>query len=91
MLVRRFALVLSCTRLGAARDDLFLTEDLSIQCWVSSMHQMYILLLGVPLFLLYIVGIIYGAWYLLSHPNNYKHVLRIIQAVPFLPPSPPIS
>ena len=30
-LVRRFALVLSCVRLGQGEDDLFLSEDLSVR------------------------------------------------------------
>ena len=43
-------------RLGGREDDLYLTEDLSVQCWKST-HAQYIVFLALPLCVLYVVGV----------------------------------
>jgi len=55
-LVRQASLVFSCVRLGAGPADVYLTEDLTLQCWTSA-HWVYIFFLGLPMLLLYIVGL----------------------------------
>lgn len=55
-LVNRFALVFSCVQMGKHLDQLYLSEDLSLQCW-STEHVTLILALGLPMFVLYVIGV----------------------------------
>ena len=51
-LVERFALILSCVKMGAESDDWYLKEDLSIQCFDTT-HFLYIIFLGLPYLVVY--------------------------------------
>ena len=75
-LVQQFALLFSCTRLGSADDNLFLTENLSVQC-SSTQHFAMLLSLGLPLFLLYVIGIPVGLYFIFVH--NRKHIQVIAE------------
>lgn len=76
-LVERGALVFSCVRMGGGSSDLFMTEDLSVQCW-SSTHWFYISTLGAGFLLVYIIGVPVGLYLLLSHKRNLPLVRAII-------------
>ena len=54
-LVARFAVLFSCVRMGKTSADLYLVRDVAIQCW-SSTHWSYMFGLGLPMFVLYVVG-----------------------------------
>ncbi len=68
-LVTRFALVLSCVSLGFQADQLFMSEDLSCQCWTGR-HLAYVLMLGLPLFLVYVIGVPLLLFRLLTGENG---------------------
>ena len=55
-LVNRFALVFSCIKMGKESDQLYLSQNLTIQCWKQD-HFLLILTLGLPLFLMYVFGV----------------------------------
>jgi len=78
-LVKQFALLFSCTRMGSGDNDLFFTENLRIQCYTSE-HWTMILSLGSALLLLYVLGIPVAMYKLLSHPDSRKMLEEIIQA-----------
>ncbi len=79
-LVNRFALVLSCVQLGASPQDVFLSQDLTIPCW-QRQHIFYICTLGLPLLLLYVVGVPVAVLYTLCNEDNKPRVLRILSVV----------
>ena len=56
-LTARTAELLACVRLGPQPDDLFLARDLNVRCWVSTQHQLMLIFLGVPMFVVYVVGV----------------------------------
>ena len=72
-LVKKFALLFSCTRMGTGSQDIFLMEDLSVICYTSE-HWLWITALGLPLLLLYVIGIPYGMFYLFTRPSNRNHI-----------------
>ena len=78
-LVKQFALLFSCTKMGAADADLFLMENLHIQCY-SGEHFTMIFGLGLPLLGLYVFGIPLAMYKLLSHPDNRRMIAEITQA-----------
>ena len=47
------------TQLGNSVDDLYLSENLSLRCWEAE-HMTMVIWVGVPLFLLYVVGLPLG-------------------------------
>ena len=73
-LVKQFALLFSCTRLGSAEGHLFLTQNLLVQCG-SGQHWGMILGLGLPLLLLYVIGIPLLLYVILGH--NRKHIALV--------------
>ena len=79
-LVNRFALVLSCVQLGASPQDVFLSQDLTVPCW-QRQHIFYICTLGLPLLLLYVVGVPVAVLYTLCNEDNKPRVLRILSTV----------
>ena len=78
-LVRRFAVVFSCIRLGSDAGDLYLTEDMTIQCW-TGIHWTYIFFIALPLFALYVFGLPFYVYMMLGSPKNLKKVTAIIKA-----------
>lgn len=66
--------------MGTRSEDVFLTEDLSVQCW-SSTHFGFIGTLGVPLLLLYVLGIPSVVYRILSRPANKTKVETIIRTL----------
>ena len=76
-LVTRFALLLSCVKMGKNDTDLYMTEDLSIQCWVSSKHLGYVFGLGLPLFVVYVVGVPLAIYLILCQPDAQFKINRI--------------
>jgi len=74
-LVKRCALVFSCTRLGAAPNDIFMTEDLAVRCWESE-HLLLVCTLGLGFLVLYVIGIPFAVYFVLS--KNVKAVRLII-------------
>ncbi len=80
ILVNRFALVLSCVQLGASPQAVFLSQDLTIPCW-QRQHIFYICTLGLPLLLLYVVGVPVAVLYTLCNEDNKPRVLRILSTV----------
>ena len=76
-LVKKFALLFSCTIMGS--DSIahsLLLGDLSIQCY-SSEHWTLLLGLGLPLFVLYVLGIPLAIYGLLSYHKHRGSVQRI--------------
>ena len=59
MLTKRAMLLFSCVRLGSGPEDYFLTSDLTTQCWTGT-HLWLVGLLGVPMLILFAVGIPVG-------------------------------
>ena len=78
-LVKQFAVLFSCTRMGKDTTDLFLMEDLSIRCY-SNEHWFLLATLGAPLFVLYVIGIPLSMYHLLSHPQSQTMITKITQA-----------
>ena len=76
-LVKRFALVFSCVKLGSSSTDLYLSEDFAVQCWVSGRHWVYIVLLGLPLFLVYVLGVPLAVYLILSRPDSKLKIAQI--------------
>jgi hypothetical protein len=75
-LVGRFALIFSCVKLGADDTDYFMHENLDVRCWTSRTHQAYILCLGVPFLVLYVVGTPFVFYRLLnSHAFTVKQII----------------
>lgn len=72
-LVKQFALLFSCTSLGAEDTGLFLLENLSIQCY-SQAHWRLLLGLGLPLLVLFVLGVPYGLYLWLSRTENYAMI-----------------
>ncbi len=79
-LVNRFALVLSCVQLGASPQAVYLSQDLTIPCW-QRQHIFYICTLGLPLLLLYVVGVPLAVLYTLCSEGNKPRVLHILSVV----------
>jgi len=79
-LVNRFALVLSCVQLGTSPQAVFLSQDLTIPCW-QRQHIFYICTLGLPLLLLYVVGVPLAVLYTLCSEDNKPRVLHILSTV----------
>jgi len=78
-LVKQFALLFSCTKMGAGDDDLFLMENLHIRCY-SGDHFLMIFGLGLPLLGLYVLGIPLAMYMLLSHPVSQRMIAEVTQA-----------
>ena len=78
-LVKQFALLFSCTKMGAGDDDLFLMENLRIRCY-SGEHFVMIFGLGLPLLGLYVLGIPLAMYMLLSHPDSRKRIAEVTYA-----------
>ena len=78
-LVKQFALLFSCTRMGSGDDDLFFMENLSIRCFTSE-HWSMILGLGTALLFLYVWGIPFAIYKLLSHPDSRRMITDITHA-----------
>ena len=76
-LVKRCALVFSCIRMGAGSEHLYMTEDLSVQCW-SRQHWLYISTFGTAFGLLYVIGVPIALYYILSNATNWPMVQSII-------------
>ena len=76
-LVKRFALLFSCSAMGKEDTDLFLTEDLGVQCY-SSTHYFYITTLGVPLLLLYVIGAPLAVYLVLNIRGARRKVMYIM-------------
>ena len=77
-LVERCALVFSCTKMGNG-DLLFMTEDLTVQCWTSQ-HWVYIGTFGLSFAGLYVIGIPVALYKLLSSETNLPMVHQIIDS-----------
>ena len=76
-LVNRFALVLSCVRMGSSPDDMFLAQDLDLRCWTAD-HLKLLFGLGLPLLLLYVVGVPCLVLYTLCKSENRARVVTIV-------------
>ena len=76
-LVERAGLVFSCVQMGAGQDNLFMTEDLSVQCW-GDQHWLYICTLGLGFILFYVIGIPVALYYVLTSESNSPMVRHII-------------
>ena len=78
-LVKQFALLFSCTRMGSRNQDMFMVENLRIQCY-SGEHIALIFGLGVPLLGFYVFGIPAAMYVLLSHPESKEMIRAITEA-----------
>jgi hypothetical protein len=78
-LAKQFALVFACVKMGAGDADWFLMEDLHVRCWTTT-HAGYIVGLGLPLLLLYVIGVPAAVFRILSKPDNQAKIQRIIAA-----------
>jgi len=76
-LVKRFALIFSCVKLGRESGDLFLTEDMDVQCWQSGTHWLYIVFLGLPLLVFYVVGVPWAVYSILSRPDSQVKIGQV--------------
>ena len=76
-LVKRCALIVACTQLGKDPSDVYLLEDLSIQCY-SSIHFIYMTALGLPLFVFYVAGVPLAVYYILNRQTNLQKVYQIM-------------
>ena len=77
-LVKQFALLFSCRKLGADNRDIFLQEKLEVRCYTAE-HWTLALGLGLPLLVLYGFGIPFGVYKLLSKPQNRAKAVRITE------------
>ena len=74
-LTRRFVLLLSCIQLGAdGSDQLYLAQDLGTQCF-SPHHLITLGLVGVPMLLLYVIGIPFGFYVLMRRHRHWIHTV----------------
>ena len=78
-LVKQFALLFSCIRMGTNDNDVFFLEDLRIRCY-SKDHIQRLFGLGLPLLGLYVIGIPLAMYKLLSHPTSLGMIRDITQA-----------
>ena len=78
-LVKQFALLFSCTKMGAGDDDFFLMENLHIRCYTGE-HFVIIFGLGLPLLGLYVLGIPLAMYMLLSHPVSQRMIGEVTKA-----------
>jgi len=76
-LVKRATLVFSCVRLGSTGQDIYMTEDLEVQCWGGE-HITYVVVFGLFLFLPYVIGLPAYVFHVLHTPKNFKKVQKII-------------
>ena len=76
-LVTRFALLMNCVQMGEAATDLYLLEDLAVQCWASTRHVVYLITLGLPFFILYVVGTPYAVFWTLRREQKSGSLARI--------------
>ena len=67
-LTKRTMLLFSCVSLGAGANDYFLAADLSTRCWTSE-HLLLVLCLGVPMLVVYALGVLFG-FFLLLYRNR---------------------
>lgn len=75
-LTQRTMLLFSCISLGAGADDYFLSSDLSLRCW-TGIHLKLVVCLGIPMLLLYVLGIPFG-FFVLLYRN--QHLVKSIPA-----------
>ena len=80
-LVTRFSLLFACVRMGTREEDLFLKEDLSVQCWISPTHFAYIFGFGIPLLVLYVAGTPLILYRILSDPKNRTRIAQITESL----------
>ena len=64
-------------KMGATDEDWFLLEDLHVRCWTST-HAGYIFGLGLPLLILYVIGVPAVVFHILSKPDNLSKIDRIM-------------
>jgi len=76
-LVKQFAVLFSCSQMGAASGDIFLKENLEVRCYTPE-HWVIILSLGLPLLICYVIGIPAGIYRLLSTPANRTKVDQVL-------------
>lgn len=70
----------SCSvKMGAGDADWFLMEDLHVRCWTTT-HAGNIVGLGLPLLLLYVIGVPAAVFRILSKPDNQANIQRTIAA-----------
>ena len=77
-LVKQFSLLFSCTKMGADTNDIFLQENLEVRCYTTE-HWTLALGLGLPLLGLYVFGIPFGIFKLLSKPENRAKAAKITE------------
>ena len=78
-LVKQFALLFSCVKMGSGSDDLFLLQNLAVQCY-SDDHWQLLLSLGLPLLFLYVIGIPLILFLILSAPVSRLMIQDITRA-----------
>lgn len=61
--------VFTCVRTGHGPDDLFMSDDLSIQCW-SSGHWALVFMIWVPMTTLYTVGVPFAVTFMIRMNKN---------------------
>ena len=78
-LVKQFALLFSCIKMGSGDDELFFMENLSVQCY-SGEHFAMVFGLGLPLAGLYVFGFPLAMYKLLSLPDSRRKIGDITHA-----------
>jgi len=80
-LVQRFAMIFSCVRLGSSDDELYLIADLSVQCYSSPEHREMMILIGLPMFFLYVIGVPVFVYSTLTCGDRYDRVVHVIKSL----------
>jgi len=83
-IVKSFASIFSCIKMGKDPGDVFFAPDLSIRCWTTREHQFYMISLGIPLFVLYVAGVPLAVYLILSSKQNLEKI-RLINGVIYQP------
>jgi hypothetical protein len=62
----------SCKQLGVGDDDFYLTQDMQIRCYTPE-HIAWMITLGIPMLVVYVVGIPFFVFYLLHKHQRKLH------------------
>ncbi len=69
-LTNRTMMIFSCLQLGSSPQDYFLRENLALRCW-SEQHLILVFLFGLPMLILYVLGIPLGILVLLKKNSAF--------------------
>ena len=78
-LVKQFAQLFSCVQMGREDSDMFLIANLDVRCFTAE-HNILVAGLGLPLLILYVLGVPYALYKVLSSPKNRPKVSQIMDA-----------